>query len=346
MNVRDVVEQGLAEGMFAGAVVHVSRGGHEVLHEAFGQAELTPRRRPMTVDAVFDVASLTKVMATLPAVLRSIQLGRLELDRPVLRNITIQHLLTHTSGLPAWKPLYLWAQGRAAYLDRIKAERLDYETGVQSVYSDLGLILLGFVLEDIWQKPLADLTRDLVFAPLGMENTGYLEAGKDAVATEVGNGIERRMCLDYATPCEIAEFPWRTETICGEVHDCNCHYGLQGVSGHAGLFSTAADTARYLQMWAEEGQDFLAPELIRLATTSQTDTTPPGLTRGLGWEVGAWAGEAFLPEAFGHTGFTGTSMWYDRTSRTAVVALTNRVHLTPAANLSTWRRSLHRAAFT
>jgi CubicO group peptidase (beta-lactamase class C family) len=343
-NVRDVVERGLADGMFAGAVVQVSRGGREVLHEAFGHAEVTPRLRAMTTDAVFDVASLTKVMATLPAVLRSVQLGRLNLEQTVLPNITIQHLLTHISGLPAWKPLYLWAQGRAAYREQILAEPLAYPTCKQAVYSDLGMILLGFVLEDVWEQPLAELTRELVFEPLGMADTGYLYSGKNAVATEVGNGIERRMCLECAAPEAVEKFPWRTETICGEVNDGNCHYGLQGVSGHAGLFSTAADTARYLQMWAEEGAGFLSPELIRLATSSHTVST--GLTRGLGWEVGAWAGEAFLPDAFGHTGFTGTSMWYERTSRTAVVAFTNRLHPVPAEQMPAWRRLLHRAAFT
>ncbi|MBL0388623.1 beta-lactamase family protein [Tumebacillus sp. ITR2] len=347
--VLDVVEQGLADSLFAGAVVHVSRvtsEGCEVLVEAArGYAEVTPRRRPMTVDAVFDIASLTKVIATLPAVLRSVQEGRLEVDRPVLpgHGISVHHLLTHTSGLPAWKPFYLWRQGKADYRTRIEAETLVYEPGTRALYSDLGMILLGFVLEDIWQKPLEDIAREQAFGVLGMVDTGYHPAGKNVVATEVGNAIERTMCRDYATDAEIERFPWRAQTICGAVNDGNCHYGLSGVSGHAGLFSTVADVARYAQMWAAGGRGFLTPELVQLATTNHTAGL--GLSRGLGWEMGVWAGETFLPHVFGHTGFTGTAVWVDPVSGLVVVSLTNRLHPTPS-DLAVWRRNLHAAVFS
>ncbi|KEO83474.1 hypothetical protein EL26_09655 [Tumebacillus flagellatus] len=344
-----MVEQGLADGLFAGAAVRVIRwqgGGRvETLAEATsGNAEITPQPRGLTDDAVFDVASLTKVMATLPAVLRSVQAGRLKLDRQVLpdKGITVQHLLTHTSGLPAWKPFYLWGQGRDYYQKRIETEPLVYKPGTKAIYSDLGMILLGFVLEDIWQIPLEEIAREQVFAPLGMTQTHYLCSEKNAVATEVGNHIERKMCQDVASEDIIEQFPWRTDTICGAVNDGNCHYGLSGVSGHAGLFSTAGDVLRYLQMWLEGGRDFLASELVRLATRNHTPGL--GLSRGLGWEMGVWAGETFRSDVFGHTGFTGTAVWVQPASGTAVVSLTNRLHPVPS-DLATWRRKLHGVVF-
>ncbi|GAX91733.1 serine hydrolase domain-containing protein [Effusibacillus lacus] len=387
----ETMEKGIANHVFPGAVIHLARTGQTVLFDSFGHAELTPTLRQMDKNMVFDLASLTKVMATLPAVLRSVQFGKIDLEAPVghylpqWRNqpgqlpreqVTVGHLLTHTSGLPAWRPFYLSARSPEHYLRLICEEPLVYPAGAKVVYSDLGFILLGFLLEHIWQKPLAELCRELVFEPLELENTGY---GTDlprerVVATEVGNRFEMQMCREFAERClvgkkaeagfrvaeqDIDNFPWRTETICGQVNDGNAFYGLQGISGHAGLFSTASDVARYLTMWTREGvlddKEFLQRNLVRAAVRNHTPAL--NIARAYGfevapernakqWEAGCSAGPAANPGAFGHTGFTGTSMWWDPNTRTEVVILTNRIHPQVRDGMTEWRRRLHKAAFS
>lgn len=361
---RDKMQEALEEGIFPGAVLHLSQGGQEQLFEAYGHAEVTPYSRPMHRDLLFDVASLTKVMATLPAVLRCVQLGKLNLDDPIDRwvpewsggqeawreSVTLHHLLTHTSGLPAWRPLYLLAQGREQYLRLICQEDAAYRTGEKVVYSDLGMILVGFLLENLWQRPLAEVCDDLVFRPLGLEQTLYRPAvaRETVVATEVGNRCEWKMCQEVVQRGDwlvneqhLAALPWRQETICGEVHDLNAYHGLHGVSGHAGLFSTTRDVARYLSMWRDEGKidgkEFLDARLVRLATENHTPALETG--RGLGFVV---EGDG----RYGHTGFTGTSMWYDPSSDIQVVLLTNRVHPEVREGMVPWRQQLHRIAFS
>lgn len=396
-----IVEDGIEQKVFPGAVVHVARSGNCVLYEAFGHAELVPNKRELQKDMIFDLASVTKVMAALPAVLRSVQLGKLDLDVPVARylpqwkataggytraNITVKHLLTHSSGLPGWRPYYLTLKNSGQYLEQICQEPLDYATGTKVLYSDLGLMLTGFILEQIWQKSLDELCDQLVFQPLGLDQTGYRPdyTRERYVATEVGNKLEMQMCHDYAQKCrsvlssereadgnsETSEFTfriteediyslsWRTETICGEVNDGNTFYGLSGISGHAGLFAPASDVARYLSMWANEGvidgKEFLEPRLVRTAVANQT----PGLNiaRAIGFEAApaesssqfgasCSAGHAAAPGAFGHTGFTGTSIWFDPLSQTEVTVLTNRIHPEVKDGMLEWRRQFHTAAF-
>jgi CubicO group peptidase (beta-lactamase class C family) len=369
---RELVASGIEKGVFPGAVVSVRQKGAPVLFEAFGHAEITPTRRPMQRDMLFDVASLTKVIATLPAVLRSVSMGRLDLDRPVAdylpewareesrRFVTLTHLLTHTSGLPAWRPYYLKLRSSGDYLKQICCEPLEYTPGSRVVYSDLGLQLTGFLLERVWQKPLEDICQELVFEPLELERTGFAPgasvAPEGVVATEAGNPFERQMCLEYTAKCKASELPpgafhvteqdvfalpWRTETICGAVHDGNCFYGLGGVSGHAGLFSTAEDVAKYLAMWRAEGQvkglQYLDRALVRSAVANRTQGL--NLGRGLGFDM------AYKPGVFGHTGFTGTSMWYDPDTDTEAVVLTNRVHPQVQAGIVEWRREFHSTLF-
>jgi len=358
------VEEALEQGIFPGAVLQLIQGGQVQMFEAYGYAEVAPDLRAMHRDMVFDVASLTKVMATLPAVLCSVQLGRLDLDVPIKRwlpewaargdelaeQVTLFHLLTHTSGLPAWRPLYLRAKGQEEYLRLICAEPALYPTGSDVVYSDLGMILAGFLLEQVWQRPLTEVCRDLVFEPLGLEQTTYRPRlpRESIVATEIGNECEWQMCQTVlqraewpVTTEQITAHPWRQGTICGDVHDGNAHYGLAGVSGHAGLFSTAQDVAQSLRMWRDggiaQGREYLSKQLVRLATTNQTSHLQTG--RGLGFLVDA-------DGRFGHTGFTGTSMWCDRDQDTCIVLLTNRVHPDVREGMVAWRQQLHRIAFS
>lgn len=431
-----VIEDGLSEGIFPGIVILIKRRGRVVLYEAFGYAEQVPKERSMEKTMIFDLASLTKVMATLPAVLRTVEQGKLGLEDPVSRYVpgwlsknqatgdevhaqkaavTIHHLLIHTSGLPAWRPYYLVARSGEAYEALIAAEPLAHAPGARVVYSDLGFILLGRILERIWDRPLDEVARLLVFDPLDLKDTGYRrlsllracaagdsqvgdgEAGDDEagavpflqrprsqfVATERMNGYERQAAESFVaqfpqessmtaqgagggqsdirfcpTLDDVARLPWRTGTICGEVHDGNAYYGLHGVSGHAGLFSTAQDVAAYLSMWRDRGRvgrrNFLSESIVRYAT--QNHTAHLNSARALGfeaaptqgtpaWEGGCSAGTAASSGAFGHTGFTGTSMWYDPHTDTEVVALTNRVHPYPREGIVPWRRKLHAAAF-
>lgn len=386
-----IVQDGIRAQVFPGAVVHVEREHDCIISEAFGDAECVPRQRVMKADMIFDVASLTKVVATLPALLKSVQLGKLDLSDPLAsyfpewnqrpvddgsHGVTVEHLLTHTSGLPAWRPFYLRVRSHAAYVQGICSVPLQSLPGTSVVYSDLGYMWLGFLLERVWQKPLQEVCADLVFDPLGLKDTCYLPAVDTArlVCTEQGNKFEYQMCEEYLASCQRGELPatdftinkqdidllaWRSESSCGQVNDGNAFYGLQGVSGHAGLFSTVADLARYVSMWRSfgisDGKRYLDGALIRIATANHTSALQAA--RGYGFEVSpqrgtpAWvagcsAGPTASAGAFGHTGFTGTSIWYDPRSRTQVVVLTNRVHPYVRSGIVEWRRGFHEAAFS
>jgi serine-type D-Ala-D-Ala carboxypeptidase len=396
-DVRRLIEEGLRQDVFSGAVVRIRRAGEDLFHDAFGQAELTPHPRPMTRDLSFDVASLTKVMATLPAVLRSVQLGKLSLYRlveeilpewrrpvggPTRCSLTLEHLLTHTSGLPGWRPLYLAARTPQEVLELICREPLEHPVGTRVVYSDLGLMLAGLILERVWGKPLQEICNELVFRPLGMTETRFQPSGtsvprEQVVACEHGTLYEKGMCRDFADTCEREpnraglwitkespeNFAWRTETIAGQVHDCNAYHAMGGVSGHAGLFSTVADATRYLEMWQNgglhDGRVFLEPQWVKTACSNRTPTL--NIARGLGFEAGpapgtaqgdsgCSAGPLAGPGSFGHTGFTGVSLWHDPRSGVGVVLFTTRTHpvMDPEklTKMIRWRYQLHTAAFS
>ena len=335
-----VVTAGTESGAYAGAVAAVSVGGRVVLHRADGHARVEPNRVPMAVGTVFDLASLTKVVATLPVVLRLVDAGAFGLDDPVTAvlpapwtpahaAITVRHLLTHTSGLPDWRPLYLDAHGPDGVRSLIAGTEPVAAPGERVIYSDLGFILLGEIVRHHTGLPIDRAAHEHVFAPLGMARTrfGPIATGdrEQVAATERGNPREVEM-----TGERTAEFGgWRQDIIWGEVHDGNAHHALDGVAGHAGLFGTAADLLRYGQCWLDggtlDGHRLLVPEMIREATRPQA----PG--RGLGWRVGPAESpdDPFLtlaPDAYGHTGFTGTAIWVTPSLGTVAVLLTNRVH--------------------
>jgi len=336
-----VIERGVEGGAFAGAVAAVGCGDALVVR-AFGHAALQPERVPMRPDTLFDLASLTKVVATTPAVLRLVEEGAFSLDAPVAdllpefadRRVTVRHLLTHTSGLPAWKPLYLECRGLPEYLRAIGELPLERAPGERVVYSDLGFILLGAIVERVTGRSLPDYCRTAVFEPLGMADAGWLpRAPRERIAaTEAGNRTEMGMVGDRAS-----EFGrWRQEILWGEVNDGNAHYGLGGVAGHAGLFGTAADLISCALAWLCRGEPILSPPTVQLATRNLT----PGLgeARGLGWQKPPQetlpsrphsCGELLSGAAFGHTGFTGTSLWIDPEKDLFIILLTNRLHPVP-----------------
>lgn len=312
-----VVEQAIAEGRCPGAVVLVARAGKVAYRKAYGLRARLPRAEPMTADTVFDLASLTKPVATATSILLLQERGKLRLDDPVARHlpdfarngkekVTVEHLLLHTSGLIADNALADYRGGRQKAMEKIADLGLSAAPGARLVYSDVGFIVLGALVEKLSGEPLEEFAHKNVFAPLGMNDTGF------------------RPVADRCAPTEKDGERW----LRGVVHDPRARL-LGGAAGHAGLFGTADDLAVYAQMLLDggthAGRRLLKEETVRLMI--QPRPVPGGL-RALGWDVrSAYSsnrGQHFA--GFGHTGFTGTSLWIDPPSRTVVIILTNRVH--------------------
>jgi CubicO group peptidase (beta-lactamase class C family) len=289
--------------------------------------------RPALAETIYDLASLTKVVATTPLILQAAAEGRLALDDPLQAyvpesphaSITLRHLLTHTSGLPAWIPFYLESRRRDEIVERAATTPLVTPPGAQVLYSDLGFILLGEIARRTLGAPLDRLASVRVTGPLGMTDTRYLPPlnVRDRIApTEDGTAIEQAMAGAAG-----ARHAWRKTLIWGEVHDSNA-YAMGGVSGHAGLFGTADDLVAYARLWlgADPRRAGLTPALIREAVSPMR----PDGSRGLGWALAgphAWWGDTLSPHAYGHTGFTGTAIAIDPERALAIVLLTNAVHL-------------------
>jgi|CXWL01.1.fsa_nt_gi beta-glucosidase-like glycosyl hydrolase/CubicO group peptidase (beta-lactamase class C family) len=315
---------------FPGAVVAVGRQGGLVHLKAYGRRTYEPDAPAMTTDTLFDLASLTKVIATTTMAMMLVDEGRLDLDRPVRDyfskfsggakdRIRVRDLLTHSSGIDWWAPLYKEARSMPEYLERILPMELKYEPGSKSVYTDLGVMMLGEILERSAGTDLNTFVKRRIFEPLKMRDTGYKpsEAMKARIApTEVDND-------------------WRKRLIWGEVHDENA-FGLGGVAPHAGLFGTAPDLARFATMLLNggilENRRYIAPATLKRFATRGTVA---GSSRALGWDTpseNSSAGHLMSSMAFGHTGFTGTSLWMDPETGVFVILLTNRVHPTRENN--------------
>ena len=333
--VEALLDDGIAAGAFPGAVALVARGDAVGWQAARGDAQVVPHRRATTLETLYDLASVTKVTAALPVALDLYQRGRYALDDPVSAvirefqggergTITFRHLLAHTSGLPAWKALYLAASTRDTMLEAICRTPLAAAPGAVVEYSDLGILLLGAALERLGGRPIDRLVAEIIVRPLELERTMYRPPAllRDrCAATEVGNVYERDK-----VGADGAGFPWREDVLCGEVHDGNAHYGLQGIAPHAGLFSTAWEVAAIALQWLRPGT--LVTEAARREATSDQRRGAAGYPRGLGWVLhheGTFF-DALGPRSFGHTGFTGTSLAVDPDADLIAVLLTNRVH--------------------
>jgi len=320
-----VVERYAAERAYPGAVLAVGRDGALVHLRAFGRLSYEPGAAAVAPDTIYDLASLTKVVVTTTAAMILVDEDRIDIDRPVSAflpkfrggskdRVTVRHLLTHSSGLDAVLPLYKELRGKAAYLERIQQLPLGYEPGTQSLYSDLGEILLGEILERVAGEPLDAFARRRIFEPLGMRETLFLPGPE---------------LLARIAPTENDS--WRGRLLRGEVHDENA-FALGGVAAHAGLFGTATDLARFAQMLLNGGvyeqKRIVSREVVERFTRR---AGVPGSSRALGWDTpspGSSAGALLSARAFGHTGFTGTSLWIDPERRLFVILLTNRVHPT------------------
>ena len=325
-----VIERAMAEKAFPGATVAIGYRGKVSLH-AFGNLSYAANAAAVDARTMYDAASLTKVVVTTTLVAKLAEgdfAVPLDLDAPVerylpewasgpqpewRRQVTVRHLLTHTSGLPAFKEYWRTSKNKQDTLTKIFAEPLEYEPGTREIYSDLGIILMAEIVERLTGRTLDDLAKTYIFAPLAMKDTMY-RPPKNLWA--------------WIAPTEI-DNTFRHRLVQGEVHDENA-YAIGGVSGHAGVFSTAPDLAAFCQMLLNGGV-YAHHRILRRATIAQF-TTPQQLssgTRTLGWAApteGGSNGHYFSAHSFGHTGFTGTSMWIDPDRQLFVVLLTNRVH--------------------
>ncbi|HVR69869.1 MAG TPA: glycoside hydrolase family 3 N-terminal domain-containing protein, partial [Vicinamibacteria bacterium] len=337
-----VIDRALAAGAFPGGVVAVGRDGALAELRPFGRFTYDPGAPAVKADTVYDLASLTKVVVTTTVAMILVDEGRLDLARPVSAfipsfrggdkdKVTVEHLLTHSSGVDWWAPLYKEIAGQPEYVRSIVAMDLKHAPGAKALYSDLGLILLGEILQRVAGEPLDTFARKRILEPLGMKDTLY----------RPGQGLRPRIA-----PAEIVAE--RGGLVHGVVHDENA-MALGGVAPHAGLFGTAPDLARFAQMMLDGGV-FEHQRIVSRATVEQFTGAirVPGSSRAYGWEKPTAensAGARLSPSAFGHTGFTGTSMWIDPARRLFVILLTNRVHPTREnSQIRQVRKDVHDAA--
>lgn len=352
----------ISAGDFPSAVYLVGQKGEPVFCDALGHAVIEPYRIQASLKTIYDLASLTKPLLT--GMLCALRIARGELtldsgvaqylpefDRPDKHSVTIRHLLTHTSGLPAWRPLYVLADGeRDRTLGVIAAQELGHTPGTRVVYSDLGFITLGLLLEKVTGKNLGELAVREIFEPLKLQNTFFnpdvaLQTG--IAACETGNAYERDTYR--GEPGTLKYENWREHLIWGEVHDGNASF-LGGLAGHAGLFSTAEETFTMASQFLPSSSRLLKPETCDLFRRNMTEGL--GEARSLAWQLSvtkdSTAGSSLADDAFGHNGFTGTSCWVEPHSERIFILLTNRTHQHPLpfANINTVRREFHRLAVT
>ena len=335
-------------GVFPGAVLLVRAGTRMFYLRAFGDRQLEPQPAPMAEDTIFDISSLTKPLATTTAIMLLVRDGKLRLDDRVTRflhnfgvhgktHVTVRHLLTHSSGLAAWRPFYKELQqiekrgekvnflgsgaAKEYVYQEISRERPEYPVGSKAVYSDLGFILLGALVEMTSGTTLDRFCQERIVRPLGLRATSFIDLGM----------VRSRRIVPVTDMIACTErCPWRKRVLCGEVHDDNA-WAIGGVAGHAGLFASARDIDTLLcwlrACWAGE-DDSLPAALVREFWT--IDRRVPGSTWALGWDTptpgASSSGSRFSAETVGHLGYTGTSIWMDLRRDRHVVLLSNRVH--------------------
>ncbi len=346
-SVESAFEEAVSQGVFPGAVVLVSKDEEIVYENAFGYRSLIPEKTALQLNTIFDLASLTKPLATTVAIMLLIGGKKIRLDDQVTRFIptfgvfgkhlsTVRQLLNHSSGLPAWKPYYegmvkMEKSGRINFiasraakgyvLEEIHREKPLTPPGTQALYSDLGFMVLGEIVEVLTGFNLDRFCQDRIFKPLGLRSTAFVDLTKLRT---------RRLQPVKQTIAPTENCPWRKRILCGEVHDDNA-YAMGGVAGHAGLFSSARDihTLMVRLNHCFHGKDnFLPQSLVQEFLTK--DQTIKDSTHALGWDTPSLgksaSGSYFSPRSVGHLGFTGTSIWWDLEKSCHIILLTNRVH--------------------
>jgi CubicO group peptidase (beta-lactamase class C family) len=355
------LDERIAAGDFPSAVYLVAERGRVRFRDALGHAVREPVEHRAALDTIYDLASLTKPLITGLLCARRVETGELRLDEEVRRylpefdatdkrGITVRHLVTHTAGLAAWRPLYITTGGsKEEVLRVIAAEDLEAAPGTRVRYSDLGFITLGFLLERISGTAFSELARREIFEPLRLTRTFFnpeMALQTEMAACEVGNFYERGMCSELKTEASYAG--WREQLIWGEVHDGNAHF-LGGAAGHAGLFSTAHEALRIAEQFLAGSSELLRADTCALFHTNMTEGLEEA--RSFGWQLAATkdstAGPDLPPESFGHTGFTGTSCWIDPRTERVFLLFTNRTHVArtqPFVNINSVRRRFHSLA--
>ena len=319
--VDSIIEQAIAGGDIPGAVLVIGHDGKVVYRKAYGQRALEPRREPMTLDTVFDLASLTKVIATTTAVMQLVEQGRVRLNDPIAKylpefaqngkeDITVRQLLTHYSGLEEDLDLKTPWEGKDTGYRMAFAETPALAPGSRFVYSDINFIVLGALVERVSGETLDEYTERHIFAPLKMMHTRFVPPQK------------------WRAKIAPTQYDENERMLRGVVHDPTARR-MGGVAGHAGLFSTADDLAKFAQVLLNGGDGILSALTVEKMTTPETPPAAPVL-RGFGWDIdspfSSNRGDLFPVGSYGHTGFTGTSMWIDPTTETYIILLTNAVH--------------------
>ncbi len=341
--VDSIILTAIADGAFPGAQLITIKDGEVLNHQNYGRMDYSSDSPVITDSTLYDIASLTKVVGTTTAIMKLYDEGKINLEEKVAKylpafgtngkeKVTIKNLLLHNSGLPAWQKFYLTCKSADEVLDSIYKSKLIYKTGDSIVYSDFGFIVLGKIIESVTSSSLDTYLRTEFFEPLGMMNTFYNPPAE---------------IIQRTAPTEL-DTVWRKKLVQGTVHDETATL-LGGVAGHAGMFSTSADLAIFTQMILNGGSyggvQYIKTETVKLFT----ERTDLKTKRGLGWDFKTLsgyssAGNLFSPKSFGHTGFTGTSLWIDPDRNLIVIFLTNRVHPTRAnTKINKVRSELHDA---
>ncbi|UCH64979.1 MAG: beta-lactamase family protein [Ignavibacterium sp.] len=321
-----IINSAIENKAFPGAVVLVSKDGEIIYEKSVGHLTYDENSPLVSNSTIYDIASLTKVVVTTTSAMICYDRQLFSLDDQVAmylplfakngkENVTIKNLLLHNSGLPAFKRYYDKYNSADEVIDVLYSIELDYKTGIKTVYSDLGMIILGKLIETVTGKKLDQFCDEEIFQPLLMNNTYYNPP--DSFKYKIA-------------PTEYDDY-WRKRLVWGSVHDENSAL-MGGVAGHAGLFSTANDLSHLVQMLLNggsyNGRQLIKPKTVHLFTKRYSAQS----TRALGWDTksakGSSAGELFDIKSFGHTGFTGTSIWVDPIKELFVIFLTNRVHPT------------------
>jgi len=319
--VDSIIQQAIADGNIPGAVLIVGHDGKLVYRKAYGHRALEPRREPMTLDTIFDMASLTKVIVTTTAVMQLVERGKVRLNDPVAKylpqfaqngkeDITIRQLLVHFSGLAPDLDLKTPWTGKETAYQMAFAQTLEEAPGSEFVYSDINFIVLGALVEQVSGEPLNQYADRHIFAPLKMTHTRFLPPAS------------------WRPKIAPTQYDESEHMLRGMVHDPTARR-MGGVAGHAGLFSTGDDVAKFAQALLDGGDGILSPLSVEKMTTPEQPPAAPVL-RGFGWDIdspfSSNRGDLFPIGSFGHTGFTGTSLWIDPTTQTYVILLTNAVH--------------------
>lgn len=360
---QELLHERIAAHDFPSAVYLIAERGQVVIEGALGHAVRMPEQISATLETVYDLASLTKPLVTGLLCARLYERKILQLDDRVAQHlpefarrsdkqaITIKQLLTHTAGLAAWLPLQVLTQNQPQrVLEVIAAQELAEAPEKRVVYSDLGFITLGFLIERVTNQSLASIADEEIFAPLNLRDACFNPPASwrpRIAASEEGNLYESEMFTRGEWFDERERNGWRKHLLWGEVHDGNAFF-LGGVAGHAGLFASARAVLRLAEQFLAERTEILTPETCSLFRTNFT--LDCNEARSISWQLAATpdstAGPSLPANSFGHTGFTGTSCWVDPNQQRVFILLTNRTHnqSPPFANINSVRRRFHSLA--